>query len=139
MKTFAFVIAALMLICGASLYAQQATPVKPSTMPPTSSVGSAGDGEALAYLIAANESEINEAREAQKKATSPAVKEFAAMMIRDHSKNLQDTRKLSSSVNISPEQTAAVQKFRDDDKTDAAVVSKSAGAAFDSAYIDQAV
>ncbi len=59
-------------------------------------------GEAFEILMTANKNEISAARIALNRASRFKVKEFAKLMIQDHVQNLEDTRKISDAINISP-------------------------------------
>lgn len=61
------------------------------------------DAQILSFAAAANTGEIKEAQLARQKATAPAVKSFAALMIKDHTKMLADTRALTTKLAIVPD------------------------------------
>jgi putative membrane protein len=80
--------------------------------------------------------EIAEAKMAEKKATSPDVKKFAAMMIKDHTKSTADLKaaiaKSGQSLTPPPALPADMQSKVDD-------LGKTSGADFDKTYITQQV
>lgn len=78
--------------------------------------------------------EVELAKLAETKATNPKVKEFAAMMIKDHTKANTELMDLAKTKNITLPATVGAdeQKVMDD-------LSKKSGAEFDKAYVDEMV
>lgn len=86
------------------------TTVAPAVADTTASAGSVAspkndwtDAQILAFAATANSGEIQEAKVAQQKATSPAVKKFAALMIADHTKMQADGKALAAKLAITPD------------------------------------
>ncbi|MCI0612631.1 DUF4142 domain-containing protein [bacterium] len=73
----------------------------------------ADEAEILAYLIAMNEAEVAAARDAIAKNVDARVIKFAEHMSKDHGKNLDDTQKLASSMDVQPQDTDSVMRFRE--------------------------
>jgi putative membrane protein len=94
-----------------------------------------GDGEIIAFLIAANEHEVAAANDANQKKSDPKVGDFAQMMNRDHSQNLEETKKLSDSQNIQPTDTPAITKMKAEGQAEMTKLSQMQGANFDRAYM----
>jgi putative membrane protein len=61
------------------------------------------DAQILAFAATANSGEIKEAKLAQRKATNPTVKKFAALMIADHTKMQADGKALATKLAITPD------------------------------------
>jgi putative membrane protein len=61
------------------------------------------DAQIIAFAINANTGEVQEGKLAQHKATNAAVKNFAKLMVSDHSKMLADTRALATKLAIAPD------------------------------------
>ena len=61
------------------------------------------DAQILAFAATANSGEIKEAKLARQKATNPAVKKFAALMIADHTKMQADGKALATKLAITPD------------------------------------
>ena len=61
------------------------------------------DAQILAFATAANEGEIQEGTIAETKATSPAVKSFARLMVSDHKKMLADGKALATKLAMAPD------------------------------------
>ena len=88
------------------------TTVAPAMADTTASTGSVAtpkndwtDAQILAFAATANSGEIKEAKLAQQKATNPAVKKFAALMIADHTKMQADAKALATKLAITPDTT----------------------------------
>ena len=99
------------------------------------------DGQILAFAHAANRGEIEEAKIAQHKASNPAVKKFAALMIADHSKMDADGKALAAKLSITPDTSKSdvtdLMKDAQGDIKD--LQSKKAGKDFDEDYIGKQV
>ncbi len=70
-------------------------------------------GQTLEILMTIDKNEINAARLALKKAKNPEVRQFADMMIADHGRHLQETKKMAMDLKITPEgseKSALLQK-----------------------------
>ena len=61
------------------------------------------DAQILAFAATANAGEVQEGQLAEHKATNPAVKNFAKLMVTDHTKMLADTRALEKKLAITPD------------------------------------
>ena len=94
-----------------------------------------GDAEIIAFLIAADEHEVAAANDANQKKSDAKVGDFAQMMDRDHSKHLEDTRKLSDSQNIQPMDTPSITKMKTEGQAEMTKLSALQGANFDRAYM----
>jgi putative membrane protein len=137
-------ISILFVFCLVPLFAQ--TPPASQTPPSTNTPGThdmksmqgnkmGGDGEIIAFLIAADEHEVAAANDANQKKSDAKVGDFAQMMNKDHSQNLDETRKLSDSQNIQPTETAAIKKMKTEGQAEMTKLSQMQGAAFDKAYM----
>ena len=78
--------------------------------------------------------EVNASKVAQEKATSPAVKDFAAHMITDHTKANSELVTAATGKGVTPPGTVDKSHQKDIDK-----LSKLSGADFDKAYMKQMV
>jgi putative membrane protein len=61
------------------------------------------DAQIIAFAATANAGEVQEGQLAQHKATNAAVKNFAKLMVTDHTKMLADTRALATKLAITPD------------------------------------
>ncbi len=78
--------------------------------------------------------EVAASETAQKKATSPAVKDFAAKMIADHTKANEELTKLATTKGVTPP-----GKLDSSHQSDVDKLGKKDGADFDKAYMKQMV
>jgi putative membrane protein len=61
------------------------------------------DAQIIAFAATANAGEVQEGQLASHKATNPAVKNFAKLMVADHTKMLSDVRALEKKLAITPD------------------------------------
>jgi putative membrane protein len=124
------------------------TTVAPASTDTTASAGSVAspkndwtDAQILAFAKTANSGEIAEAKLAQHKATNPAVKKFAALMIADHTKMLADGTALATKLAITPDTSkdAVTDLAKDGDKDLKDLQDKKAGKDFDEDYMEKQV
>jgi putative membrane protein len=120
------------------------TTVAPSMADTTASAGSVvskkndwTDAQILAFAKTANSGEIAEAKLARQKATNPAVKKFAALMIADHTKMLADGNALATKLAITPDTSKSdVQDLaKNGDKDLKDLQGRKAGKDFDEDYM----
>jgi putative membrane protein len=99
------------------------------------------DAQILAFASTANSGEIAEAKLAQQKATNPAVKKYAALMLADHSKMLSDGNALATKLAITPDTSKSDVKdlAKDGDKDLKDLQGKKAGKDFDQEYMNKQV
>jgi putative membrane protein len=104
------------------------------------SVGTSGEGaprgvERFAHdVVAGNTAEIELGRMAQRKAANPEVKQFAEMMVRDHTAGREGFKQLLSQHNMPVEETLD-EKHRDLSEE----LGQLNGAAFDHRYVEAMV
>jgi putative membrane protein len=95
----------------------------------------------LGYTTAANMAEINEAKLAEKKATSPQVKAFARTMLTDHQAMLAEGKTLAGKLNAQPDTANGdahdlMNSARDELKD---LTDKAKGADWDKDFIDKEI
>ena len=99
------------------------------------------DAQILAFATAANAGEIQEGTIAEQKATNPAVKSFARLMVTDHKKMLAEGKALATKLAITPDTTKSdvtdLSKGVSDDVKD--LNDKKAGKEWDEDYIGKQV
>jgi putative membrane protein len=124
------------------------TTAAPAMTDTTASAGSVAspkndwtDAQILAFASTASSGEIAEAKLAQKKATNPAVKKFAALMIADHTKMLADGNALATKLAITPDTSKGDVKdlAKDGEKDLKDLEGKKAGKDFDQEYMNKQV
>ena len=99
------------------------------------------DAQILGFAIAANAGEVQEGELAQRKATNPAVKNFAKLMVSDHTQMLKDARSLASKLSITPDSTKDDTKDLAKDTQDQVkdLTNKKAGKDWDEDYMGKQV
>ena len=78
------------------------TPTSTAEVAPNPEISSWNDNIIVARLVAGDKAEVKLGRLAESKAIIPAVKEFARMIVADHSKSEKDVAALQSSAKLSP-------------------------------------
>ena len=94
------------------------------------------DGQIVNVVSTANTGEQELARLALEKATNPKVKEFAQMMLDDHTTLDSDAKGLAGRENLAPVPSDASAALEKDVKSKLEDLSKKTGDDFDKAYID---
>lgn len=91
--------------------------------------------------LAAGEAEVELSRLAQEKATHPDVKEFAAMMVRDHQSAGQDLRQIATQANATANtaENRMESGLQEADRELREELSKLTGSDFDRRYIDEMI
>jgi putative membrane protein len=107
----------------------------------TSTATSVSPAEAVAFMAAADQSEVRAAQIAMRKATNPEVKRFAQEMNRDHSKAAHEDGELAKRLNVDLKSAAQQGEMAKNVESMAQQMSQQLnstpkGAAFDKAYID---
>lgn len=99
------------------------------------------DAQILAFAATANSGEIKEAKLAQQKATNPAVKKFAALVIADHTKMQADGKALATKLAITPDTSKSdVSDLAEDGSKDIKDLSnKKVGKDWDEDYMETQV
>ena len=125
--------------------APQATPATPDATDATAAQPPAGatppatgtltQADALAMLVAVNEHEIAAADQAIRKNVTGKVREFAELMRKDHTKNLEDTTKLGAAASTAPAVTQMKTKGEEDLRT----LDTHNGKEYEAAYVDAMV
>jgi putative membrane protein len=99
------------------------------------------DAQIIAFAETANAGEVQEGQLAQHKATNAAVKNFAKLMVNDHTKMLADTRALATKLAITPDSSKGdvkdLAKEAQDQIKD--LTSKKAGKDWDEDYMGKQV
>ncbi|MBO9513001.1 MAG: DUF4142 domain-containing protein [Variovorax sp.] len=91
------------------------------------------DSDALQSMAQANMAEVEAGQMALKKAQDPKVKQFAQMMVDDHSAGLKDVQQVAQSKGVTlPTEPNKGQKSQAD------TLSKLEGASFDRQYMEKA-
>lgn len=97
------------------------------------------EGKIFGALIAINQNEIALGTEAQKKASTPSVKNFANMMVQDHGRNLSDVQSLSRQLGVTPINGQTAMMLQKKGQKASATLSHLNGRAFEVAYMSMMV
>lgn len=97
--------------------------------------GGFGDSDTAAILIAVNEGEVQQGNFATTRASSPAVRSFAEMLVTDHTNALGKWRDLTSRLNITPAENATSTQLRNGSQQTINALSTYTGSAFDRTFM----
>lgn len=95
--------------------------------------------EILMWLVVLNNNEISAAKFALKNNLNPNIKKYAAMMIKDHNKNLKITKKLLSKINNKSLNSSRVEDLKEKGKNELAQLQSTDKKELDKAYINAMV
>lgn len=96
-------------------------------------------GRILETLILIDNNEINLAKQAEKKSTDPNVKSFAETMLKDHTKNLEDTEALGKKMDVTPVSSNRIDLLKKAGAEKVKALESKQGKEFDVAYADAMV
>jgi putative membrane protein len=97
------------------------------------------DEQITAVTNAANTGEVDQAKEAVKKAKSGKVKTFAQHMITDHGAAFKQQTDIEKKANITPQDNDTSRQIQSDGRTILSQIQGATGADFDRQYIDAQV
>lgn len=97
------------------------------------------DPQIAMIAVTADNVDINAGKLAADKTSNPKVKEFAELMVRDHTSVNNQATALAKKLNVTPEESATSRKLNSDGEKMMAKLKKLSGAAFDKAYVDNEV
>lgn len=97
------------------------------------------DAQIAAIVVTANQVDIDAGKLAMAKASSAKVKEFAQLMITDHSGVNKAATELVSKLNVKPEPSATSDNLKQGGDEKLAGLQKLSGSSFDRAYVDNEV
>lgn len=97
------------------------------------------DAEIARIVTTTNNGEIEMAKLAKDKAKDKKVKEFAQMMMHEHSKNNKKSAQVVKKLNEQPKESEMSTQLQADAKQEMSELEKLSGAEFDKAYIEKQV
>src|SRR3569833_1201555 len=97
------------------------------------------DPQIAAIVVTANQVDIDAGNLALKHAQSREVKDFAQLMVTDHSGVNQSATELVKRSHVTPQESPTSEKLQAGGKTNLADLEKLSGASFDRKYIDHEV
>jgi putative membrane protein len=122
--TLALVAATLMLGVTAGAQSQGALPTDP---------------QIVAIVVTANQVDIDAGKLAESKAAAKEVKEFARLMVTDHTGVNKSAKELAAKLNVKPEANATSKSLQEGGDQNLTSLKALNGAAFDRAYVDHEV
>jgi putative membrane protein len=105
----------------------------------TSPASAPTDPQIAMIVVTADNVDIAAGKLAAKKSSNSKVKEFAEMMVRDHTSVNKQATDLAKRLNITPEQSPTSQSLKSNGDKTLAKLRGLSGAEFDKAYIDNEV
>src|SRR5262245_4762 len=105
----------------------------------TSPASGPTDPQIAMIVVTADNVDIAAGKLAAKKSSNPKVKEFAELMVRDHTSVNKQATDLAKKLNLTPEQSPASQRLKSDGENTLAKLRGLSGAEFDKAYIDNEI
>ncbi len=97
------------------------------------------DPQIAAIVVTANQVDIDAGKVAKDKSTNAAVKEFAQLMITDHTGVNKQAVDLVTKLKVTPEDNPTAKSLKEGGAKNVAHLKTLSGAAFDKAYIDHEV
>lgn len=97
------------------------------------------DAQIAAIVVAANSVDVNAGELAKTNASSKEVKEFAQLMVTDHTAVNSQAVALVTKLKVTPEENATSQSLKAGGAKNVATLKTLKGAAFDKAYVDNEV
>jgi putative membrane protein len=92
-----------------------------------------------AIVVAANDADVANGNEARGRTKNPEVRQFAEMMVADHTSSNKQAKDLASQLNLTPEDNATSDDIRKSQDAVRDSLKKLAGGQFDKAYVDNEV
>lgn len=97
------------------------------------------DPQIAMIAVTADNVDIDAGKLASQKASNPKVKDFAQMMVRDHTSVNKKATALVKKLNVTPEESDTSRSLKSDGDKNLAKLRGLSGAEFDKAYIDNEV
>lgn len=97
------------------------------------------DPQIAAIVVTANQVDIDAGNFAKSRAKSEKVREFAQLMVTDHSAVNQSATQLAQKLKVTPEPNATSKGLKEGGEKNIAALSKLSGAEFDAAYVTHEV
>lgn len=97
------------------------------------------DPQIAHIVVTANQIDIDAGKAAEAKAASPAVKDFAKLMVTDHTAVNKAATELAQKLKVTPEDNATSQSLKKGGDENLAHLKTLSGGAFDRAYVEHEV
>jgi putative membrane protein len=122
MNATVMVVAGLLLVPGAGVYAQ-----------------GVNDAQIASIVVTANQVDIDAGRLASSQGSNEAIRKFGQQMVTDHSGVNKQATELVTKLKVTPSDNPTSESLKSDGAANVASLKKLKGAAFDKAYIDHEV
>ena len=109
------------------------------SMPSTPPAPTISDANIAAVVLAANDADISNGKQAQLKSKDADVKAFAKQMITDHTSTNDKAKALAQKLSLLPEENDTSRGIKASQDSIRASLKLASGAAFNKAYIDNEV
>ena len=93
------------------------------------------DAEIAAIVVTANQVDVEAGQLAVARTTNPTVKDFAALMVTDHTAVNKSAAELAQRLGLTPKESATSRSLKDGGDQNLKALGRLSGAAFDSAYV----
>lgn len=108
-------------------------------MPVAAAAQDITDAEIAAIVVTANQVDIDAGMLAQERASDPKVKDFAKLMVTDHTGVNKSAVDLATKLKVTPKESETSRSLKAGGDKNLARLKALSGAAFDKAYIDHEV
>ena len=116
------------------------TPPATATTPTTGDMsGGWTDANVVDVLTVANQGEVDYSQLGVDKATNASVKEYAAMMVKDHGTMLTSVKDLASRLNVTPASNDKANDLKTENTKDINDLNAKTGADFDKEFMDEQI
>ncbi len=116
------------------------TPPATATTPTTGDMsGGWTDANVVDVLTVANQGEVDYSQLGVDKATNASVKEFAQMMVKDHSTMLTSVKDLSTRLNVTPASNDKANDLKEENTKDVNDLNAKTGNDFDKEFMDEQI
>ena len=116
------------------------TPPATATTPTTGDVaGGWTDANVVDVLTVANQGEVDYSQIGAEKATNASVKQFAQMMVKDHSAMLDAVKGLATKLNVTPAANDKVSDLQKENQKDISDLNAKTGKDFDKEFMEEQV
>jgi len=105
----------------------------------TTSTNAPTDPQIAMIVVTADNVDIEAGKLAEQKASNAKVKEFAKLMVRDHTSLNKQATQLAKKLNVTPEESATSRSLKSDGDKTLEKLRGLSGAEFDKAYIDNEI
>ena len=113
------------------------TPPATATTPTTDAAWT--DANVVDVITVANQGEVDYSQIGVDKATSPAVKEFAQMMVKDHGTMLENVKALASKLGVTPASNDKANNLKEETAKDINDLNAKTGKDFDKEFMDEQI